>query len=108
MGKPIISTTVVTLLEYGIWASSIIQERNLSFLSSHKMQSQTKESYRSSNRYRASYYAYKSSSAVSSTKAALPVLDIVLELPPGAPPSGNLKEEPKDLDCCRFCKERNY
>jgi len=27
------------------------------------------------------------------------------EPPPGVPePSGNLKDEPKDLDCCRFFK----
>lgn len=54
--------------------------------------------YSPANQY---FYAYKSSSCVSSWKPAFPAGAVVD--PEGSEPSGNLKLFPKPRDCCRFC-----
>jgi hypothetical protein len=89
-----------------IWADHTLHEENLSFFSEHKNATTSRrERIDTTKCYGAFNYAYRSSSCVSSAKAALPLPGAVLELPPGAPePSGNLKDVPKDLDCCTFWK----
>jgi hypothetical protein len=99
-----ITSSQILELECSVWTDHLLHGGILSFLVD------TKCNYKPARRvatkcWGAFNYAYRSSSCVSSANAALPLPGAMPELPPDPPdPSGNLKDVPKDLDCCKFCK----